>query len=217
LLKIANYRFDPQLSPITKSFWEVTAERAPAEYAGAMRAFAANPEDQQAIDTLSSSPEYVGLVRTTCVPTMVSGGHAPNALPQSATANVNCRIFPGQVSRSEIAGRLAEIAGNPAITFELLEDGSIEAPASPLVPELMAAVQTAVGERAPGVAITPAMETGATDSIFFRAMGIPAFGVSAVFMDTDDDYAHGLNERLPLATLDPGVQQWTTLLKALLD
>ncbi|HSG34331.1 MAG TPA: M20/M25/M40 family metallo-hydrolase [Sphingomonadaceae bacterium] len=217
LLKIANYRFEPQLSPITKAFWEVTAARAPQELADAMRAFAADPGDQAAIATLSAAPEYVGLVRTTCVPTMVSGGHAPNALPQSASANVNCRIFPGQVSRGEIAGKLAEIAGNPAITFELLDDGSIEAPASPLVPELMAAVERAVHERAPGLAITPAMEAGATDSIFFRARGIPAFGVSAVFMKPDDNYAHGLNERLPLATLDPGVRQWKTLLRALLD
>lgn len=214
LAKIGAYRFPAQLSPLTKSFWTNAAETAPADVAADMRAFAANA-DKDAADRLSDRPEYIGMVRTTCVPTMVNGGHAPNALPQSATANVNCRIFPG-TSRAEITRQLEALVGDPAVKFELIEDGSIESPESPLREDVMAALRRAIAERAPGVPIVPSMSAGATDSMFFRALGIPSFGVSAIFMRPEDEFAHGLNERLPVATLDPGVRQWETLLRTLL-
>ena len=213
---IVDHPFAPELSPITRLYWEATAERAPGEVAAAMRAFAADPSDLEAADRLSSDPEYIGVVRTTCVPTQVAGGHAPNALPQSASVTINCRIFPS-ATRVQTLERLRQIVGNPNIAFEIIDDGSIEAPASPLLPEVLAAVEKAVHQRAPGLPITPAMEAGATDSMFFRAKGIPAFGVSAVFMKPTDDYTHGLNERLPIATLDPGVRQWEVLLRELAD
>ena len=216
LLKIANYRFPAQVSELTRAYWLSSAPRAPEPVAAAMRALAADSNDAEAAAALSAMPEYIGLVRTTCVPTMIEGGHAPNALPQSASGNVNCRIFPG-TSRAEIVEQLKQVVNDPAVTFELIDDGSIEAPASPLTEDFMAAVESAVHARAPGLAITPAMEAGATDSMFFRARGIPAYGVSAIFMKPDDAYAHGLNERIPLDTLDPGVKQWEDLLHNLAD
>lgn len=215
LARIAAYRFPAQLSPLTRSFWNNAAETAPQDVAADMRAFAADGTDTAAADRLSDRPEYIGMVRTTCVPTMVNGGHAPNALPQSASANVNCRIFPG-TSRAEITRQLDALVADPAVKFELIEDGSIESPESPLRDDVMAALRRAIDERAPGLPIVPAMSAGATDSMFFRTRGIPAFGVSAIFMRPEDEYAHGLNERLPIATLDPGVRQWETMLRTLL-
>jgi len=214
LVKVNSHRFPPQVSPLTKAYWEGTAPSAPAEVAGAMRAFAANPADTAASDLLSSRTEYVGIVRTTCVPTMVDGGHAPNALPQSVSANVNCRIFPG-TSRAQTLEELRRVIGDDSIKLEIIEDGSLEAPESPLRPDVMAAVTKAVHERAPGLAIVPSMSAGATDSAHFRVYGIPAFGVAASFLKPEDEFAHGLDERLPVATLDPGVKQWETLLRTL--
>jgi carboxypeptidase PM20D1 len=211
---VAQHRFPAQLSPLTKAYLEGSAAQAAPGIAAAMRAFAANPNDVEAADMLSARPEYVGVVRTTCVPTMVNGGHAPNALPQSVTANVNCRIFPG-TSRAEVQAQLTELIDDPAIGIEFIDNGTIESLESPLEPSIMSAVEAAVHERVPGLAIVPGMSAGATDSMHFRARGIPALGVSASFIRPEDEFAHGLNERLPLATLDPGVRQWETLLKTI--
>lgn len=212
--KVWTHKFPVQLSPLTKAYLEGSAKVAPADVAPAMRAFAANPSDVDAAATLSAKREYVGVIRTTCVPTMIKGGHAPNALPQSAEANVNCRIFPG-TTRASVQATLAQVIGNPAIKIAFKDNGTLESIESPLRPDVLAAVEKAVHERAPGLAIVPGMSAGATDSMHFRAKGIPAFGVSASFMRAEDGFSHGLNERLPLATLDPGVKQWESLLKSL--
>lgn len=214
LAKVWAHRFPPQVSPLTKAYWQGTAPRAPADVAAAMRAFAADPNNAEAAELLSAKPEYVGLVRTTCVPTTISGGHAPNALPQSVTANVNCRIFPG-TSREAVKAVLAGVVADPAIAFEPTKESGIEAPESPLRADVMAAVERAVHQRAPGLGIVPGMSAGATDSMHFRSRGIPAFGVAATFIKPEDDLAHGLDERLPVATLDPGVVQFETLLRAI--
>jgi acetylornithine deacetylase/succinyl-diaminopimelate desuccinylase-like protein len=179
-----------------------------------MRAFAADPRITAAADLLSSKPEFIGQVRTTCVPTQFEGGHAPNALPQRATANINCRIFPG-TPRAAVQAKLAELAADEKIKIELIDNGTIEAGASPLDSRVMAAVKAAVDKRASGVPTIPAMEAGATDSMHFRARGIPSFGVSGIFMKPSDEFAHGLNERLPTAVFDPGVVWWESLIKTL--
>jgi acetylornithine deacetylase/succinyl-diaminopimelate desuccinylase-like protein len=212
--RIAAHRFAPQVSPLTKAYWLASAREAPADLAAAMRAFAANPADAQAADLLSAKPEYVGQVRTTCVPTTIAGGHAPNALPQSVTANVNCRIFPG-TPRTAIKATLESLIGDRAVTVTQLEAGSLEAPESPLRSDVVAAVERAVHERVPGLTIVPGMSAGASDSMYFRARGIPAFGIAPVFIRPEDDFSHGLNERLPVATLDPGVRQMETLLRTI--
>lgn len=209
------YKFPVRLSPLTKAYLEGSAPKAPADVSGAMKAFAADPSDEAAIATLTARPEYIGLIRTTCVPTMIHGGHAPNALPQSAEANVNCRIFPG-TTRAEVQTKLAQVIANPNITITFKDNGTLESIESPLRADVMGAVDKAVHARAPGLTIVPGMSAGATDSMHFRSKGIAAFGVSASFMKPEDEFAHGLNERLPLATLDPGAAQWEALLKALL-
>lgn len=212
LNRIAAYRFPAEINPITKAYFEGSAPRVSPDIARAMRDYVANPKEGTAADVLSAQPEYIGLVRTTCIPTMVNGGHAPNAQPQSVTANVNCRIFPG-TPRAEIEKKLNELAGDPTVKIEFRDNGTIEAGASPLDPAVVAAVTKAVQARAPGVKVVPNMSSGATDSMHFRALGIPAYGVSAVFMNAEDELAHGLDERVPLATIDPGVKQWETLLR----
>ena len=212
--RIAAYRFPAEQNPITKAYLAASAARNPGPVGDAMRAFAANPADTAAADLLSTKPEFIGQVRTTCVPTQFEGGHAPNALPQRAVANINCRIFPG-TSRASIQAKLAELAADPNIKIELIDNGTIEAGASPLDPKVMAAVKAAVEKRAPGVPTIPAMEAGATDTMHFRARGIPSFGVGSVFMKASDEFAHGLNERLPTSAFDPGIAWWESLLKTL--
>jgi acetylornithine deacetylase/succinyl-diaminopimelate desuccinylase-like protein len=214
LVKLGAYQFPPQVSPLTKAYWLGSAPRTGGAIGAAMTAFANDPTDAAAAATLSAQPEYIGIVRTTCVPTMIEGGHAPNALPESVTANVNCRIFPG-TAIDTIRAKLAAVIADPRITVTYTKSGSIPAPESPLDPKVVAAITKAVHARVPGLPVVPDMSAGATDSMFFRAEGIPAYGVASIFIKASDDFAHGLNERLPLATIDPGVAQWESVLRSL--
>ena len=211
---IWQHKFTPQISPLTKAYFEGSAPQETPEIASAMRAFVKDQSDVSAIDTLSASRKYVGVIRTTCVPTMVNGGHARNAMPQSVEANVNCRIFPG-TSREEVRQQLIAVMDNPKIDIVYRKSNELESIESPLDPAVMSAITAAVHERAPGIPIIPGMSAGATDSMHFRARGIPAFGVGPIFMRSEDEYAHGLNERIPIATLDPGVKHMEVLLRAL--
>ena len=212
--RISTYRFPPQQNEITKASLTGTAAGTPGPLGAAMKAFVANPRDMVAADVISADARYIGQVRTTCVPTMFNGGHAPNALPQRAMANVNCRIFPG-TPRAEIEKKLVELVADTKVTVTFADNGTIEAGASPLDPRVMSAVKAAVAKRAPGLPVLPLQEAGATDSMHFRARGIPSFGVGPVFMKPGEIFPHGLNERVPVATIDPGVVWWEGLLKAL--
>lgn len=214
VVRIASYKFPPQQNEITKASLAGTAAGTPGPLGAAMKAFAANPQDNAAADVISADPRYVGQIRTTCVPTMFNGGHAPNALPQRAMANINCRIFPG-TPRAEIEKKLVELAADPKVKVEFADNGTIEAGASPLDPKVVNAVKAQVAKRAPGLAVLPLQEAGATDSMHFRAHGISSFGVGGVFMKPGEIFAHGLNERVPVATIDPGIVWWEGLLKAL--
>lgn len=214
VVRIAAYRFPPQQNEITKASLAGIGAGTPGPLGQAMKAFAANPDDTAAADVISADPRYVGQVRTTCVPTMFEGGHAPNALPQRAMANINCRIFPG-TPRAAIERKLTELVADPTITVALHDNGTIEAGASPLDPRVVSAVKSAVAARAPGLSVLPQQEAGATDSMHFRAYNIPSFGVGGVFMKPGEIFAHGLNERVPVATIDPGVAWWEKLLTTL--
>lgn len=178
----------------------------------AMRRFADNPGDRRAARTLSANPAISNMMRTTCVATMLAGGHAENALPQSATATVNCRIFPG-VAVSDVQGELQRIAG-PGIEIALTAPSN-SSDASPLREDVMNAVTRAVHTIYPGIVITPYMSAGATDGLFFRAQGIPTYGVGAIFIKDSDDFAHGLNERVPVETFYSGLTHWRVLVNEL--
>jgi len=214
LERLAAYRFPVMRSEITEAAFKAAAPITPGPTGAALRRYVANPKDAKAIEILSADPDYVGQLRTTCVATMVSAGHAPNALPQRAQATVNCRIFPGTPSEA-VRKVLEQVIADPGAAVVRLDDGSIDAPASRLRPDVMAAVSKAVHARAPGLPIVPSMSAGATDSMFFRAEGVPAYGVSGVFMRPSDDFAHGLNERVPVGSIDGALMQWEIILKEL--
>ncbi len=212
--RLAAYRFPAMRSELTDTFFKATAANTPGPAGEAIRRYVADPSDPVAIETLSADRDFVGQLRTTCVTTMIEGGHAPNALPQKATANVNCRIFPGTSSES-VRETLVKVIADPAAKVTRQNDGSIDAPASPLRPDVLAAVTKAVHARFPGLPIVPSMAAGASDSMFFRALGIPAYGVSGLFMKSSDDFAHGLNERAPVDAIDGDLAHWESLLKDL--
>ncbi|KQM53416.1 hypothetical protein ASE69_06165 [Sphingomonas sp. Leaf208] len=210
LVKIGAYRFTPQLSPITKGYFEGVAPRQPPELGAAMRAFVANPADQKAIETLAANTGYVGQIGTTCVTTMVSGGHALNALPQRATANINCRIFPG-VKPASVMAELARVAADPGVKFSDVTEGSNPTDASPLRADLTGAVKTAMGKIRPGVPIFPSMSAGASDSMWYRSVGVPSYGVSPIFIKQSDDFSHGLNERTPIDNIPLAITYYRSL------
>jgi acetylornithine deacetylase/succinyl-diaminopimelate desuccinylase-like protein len=212
LTRVAAYAFPPQTSELTQAYFRETAKQTPGVLGEAMARFAENPEDAEAVAMLSAEPEYIGQVRTTCVATQIEGGHAQNALPQRAAANINCRIFPGVPPRA-VQAKLQELVGDVGQVNFPVEYPQSET--SPLDAELMAAVRKAVDTQAPGLPIIPSMSAGTTDSLLFRGEGIPSYGVSGLFMKPSDDYAHGLNERVPVDSIPGALEYWHVLLTEL--
>jgi acetylornithine deacetylase/succinyl-diaminopimelate desuccinylase-like protein len=213
LARVGAYRFAPQINELTKVGLPIVADQVGGDIGAALKAFAADPADAKAIAAIRADPEYVGQIGTTCVPTMVKGGHAENALPQRATANINCRIFPG-VAVEAVRAELERVIADPAV--KVLPDADASASdASPLRPDVMAAVKKAVHARAPGLPIIPSMSAGATDSYHFRMNGVPSYGVAGLFSKASDSFAHGLNERVPVAAIAPALAHWDSLLRDL--
>ncbi len=213
LSRVGAYRFQPQQNELTKVGMPIVADQVGGEIGAALRAFAADPTDAGAIAAIRADPEYVGQIGTTCVPTLVKGGHAENALPQRATANINCRIFPG-VSIEAVRAELEKVIADPAVKVNTDPDATAS-DASPLRADVVAAVTKAVHARAPGLPIIPSMSAGATDSLHFRAVGVPSYGVAGLFSKASDSFAHGLNERAPVAAIAPALAHWDSLLRDL--
>ncbi len=211
--RIGSHRFPVQLSPITRAMLADQASRRTDALGTAIKALLANPADAAAAAALTADPGTIGLIRTTCEPTLVEGGHAANALPQRARLTVNCRILPG-TPVAEVKAELTRLAAEPAIEVTALSDWPAPE-ASPLAPALLAAITRAVATHHPGLQPVPDMSTGATDSVFYRAQGIPSYGASALFIRSEDERAHGLDERVPLAAIAPAVTQWRTLITEL--
>ena len=214
LLRIQAHPFKPELNDISRAYFKAAAAYYPPETAAAMRAFAADPTDKAAIATLSANPAMIGKIGTTCVVTMISGGHALNALPQRAEANVNCRIFPGH-KPADIMAELAAAANDPKVSFADVTKGSVATDASPMRPDFVAALTKAMGAVYPGVPVFPAMESGASDSMWFRHHGVPSYGAGPVFIKDSEDYSHGLNERTPLSNLTPAIDVYLILIPEL--
>lgn len=197
LLRVEQYHFPPQANALTRSYLGTLGRIVPGAEGEALRRFAANPEDAEAAETLRHSPEYVGTTRTTCVATMTEAGHAENALPQRATAVVNCRIFPG-VAVEDVHSALATAIGNQAIRVETMADPQ-PSPVSEPREDVMAAITRSIHRTHPGVTITPYLESGGTDGRVYRTAGIPTWATSGIFMKPGDMFFHGLNERIPVA------------------
>ena len=179
-----------------------------------MRAIASGSKDPAVIARLAAAnPAFNARMRTTCVATRIEGGHANNALPQTARAVVNCRVLPGE-SEEDVRLTLVGALANDKITVTPM-NRFFPSPASPLTAEMMRAVESVTAAMWPGIPVVPTMSTGATDSRFLRTAGISAYGTSGMFSDIDDVRAHGRDERLPVRSLYEGQEYLYRLTKAL--
>ena len=211
--RLAAFRFPPKTNEITKAYFKAAGAITPAPAGPAMLRYADDPDDKEAYELLASNPEYVGQVGTTCVATMLRGGHAPNALPQSATVDINCRVFPGE-SVEYVQSTLTKVIDDPKAQIKLIYQ-PVPSDASPLREDVMKALRKAIDLRAPGLPIVPSMSAGATDSLYFRNAGVPSYGVGGLFISPKDSFSHGLNERIPVASIDGAVVQWRSLIRDL--
>ena len=214
LAKVGRFRFPAQLSEVTRAYFTQTARLEAPPIARAMRAIVANPKDNAAIAVLTANEEYNTLLRTTCVATMLSGGHATNALPQLAEANINCRIYPTETAES-VRAVLERVVADTTVKV-LIKSQRPSSPPAALSPEIMNAVGQATREVFGDIPIIPTMLGGATDSRFFRSLGVPAYGVSGLFMDpTTDARAHGRDERMRVQSYFEGQEFLYRLTKLL--
>jgi acetylornithine deacetylase/succinyl-diaminopimelate desuccinylase-like protein len=208
VLKVGAYRFPVVLNEVTRPFFERMARvESRPEMAAAMRALVANPADTAAAATLSRDPRFASMLRTTCVATRLAGGHAYNALPQQATANVNCRIVPTS-DAEEVRGALRRIAGDTAIavTYTVPNTEKFGAAPSPVDPTLLGIVTTLTRRMWGDIPVVPTMSTGATDGRFLRAAGIPTYGVSGIFSVPGEGNAHGRDEKLRVKSFYDGLE-----------
>lgn len=216
LRNVRSYRFPVVVSDLTRSIVR-DAARQPGAKPGleaALAAVAANPQDEQAEALLASDPRLRFSLRTTCVATMLSGGHAENALPQNATANINCRIFPG-VPIQLVQQKLAEVGGNPNAEWKLVGSPT-SSDHSPENKELFSAFARALEDRYTGIPVIPYMTPGATDGKHFRAAGIPTYGANLAFDRAgEDNFAHGLNERVRVDSFFESLDYWPKLIRLL--
>jgi acetylornithine deacetylase/succinyl-diaminopimelate desuccinylase-like protein len=215
LSRLAAFEFPPQLNDITRAYF---TRAAPAQLdpqtKADMLAVAKEPMDRAAAARLSAqSPYFNSLLRTTCVATRLDGGHAPNALPQLATANVNCRILPG-VSVTSVVAELTKVVADSGIQISLVDEATPSKPAL-LRDDVMTATETIVKSMFPGVPVVPVMSTGATDGLFMRNAGIPTFGVDGLFDDIDDVRAHGRDERVGIKQFNEDLEFQYRLIVAL--
>jgi acetylornithine deacetylase/succinyl-diaminopimelate desuccinylase-like protein len=217
LKALQNHRFQPMMNEVTRGYFEERAKQEGNSPLGQeIRAWLANPNDGAAADAIEANPLEVGLTRTRCVATMLAGGHADNALPQSAKATVNCRIFPG-VDPKQVQAELQQLAG-PKV--EVTPDPNyigVPTPMSPLRPDVLKAVSDAIHKiQGPDMDVFPMMSTGASDGSFFRAKGIPVYDVDGSWgISPDDERAHGLDERIPVRAMYDDVVHWEIIFKEL--
>jgi acetylornithine deacetylase/succinyl-diaminopimelate desuccinylase-like protein len=205
LLKIADYTFPPQFTDANRAYFSGMAKiqeaRGEKAIATAMQALVRDPGDAQAIALVSAQdPGWNATLRTTCVATMLDAGHATNALPQRARANVNCRIFPG-VTPEMVRAKLEELVADPAVKVTTLEVRGPSSPPPPLTPQILGPVEKLAAQFWPGVPVLPILQPGATDGQFLTAVGIPTYGIDPLFLGPDFGHIHGLNEYVGVKSL----------------
>jgi len=223
LSRLQNFSFPVNVNEITRNYFEKTAAFSGGQTAEDKRAVAKQPPDLEAAARLSeASPYYNSLLHTTCVATTLTGGHAPNALPQMARANVNCRIFPGE--DPEVVRRTLEKTAADAkvkVTIVPYKDPAgnviptVPVPPSPLLPEVVEAERKTVQGFWPGLPVVSTMSTGATDGRFLRIAGIPTYGIACMFFEVNDNRAHGKDERIGVKDFYEGVEVAYKLIKRL--
>lgn len=209
--KLEAYRFTPKLNETTLAYFTAKAKMDKGPLGDAMRRWLANPNDGQAADFIEASESEVGLTRTRCVPTRLFGGHADNALPQLATAMINCRIFPGE-DPNAVKAELERIVNDPTVAVTRNDD-YVASLASPLRPDVTNAFTHAVQTLHPGMPVFPEMSTGASDARPFRVAGIPVYGTNGAWVQVPTDFrAHGKDERIPVQSLYDNVVHWQLML-----
>ena len=211
--KVRDLEFPLEFNTTTRTYFAEAGKVRSDAIGAAMVALAANPADKQAEATVNTDKELHSLLRTTCVATLIEGGHALNALPQKVTANVNCRMFPGRTAEETKAAIVAAIA-NPDVTVEPRPPVKPIAQVPPLDPAIVGPMKQLSAKYFPGVPVVPAMSTGATDGVYLAAVGIPTYGVPGVWGDPDGNGVHGLNERIEVQSLYVGRDYLTDLVKA---
>ena len=214
LVRLQHYQFSFELNDVTRAFFAQTSKVETGQMAADMNAVLKDPPDQAAIDRLSQDPTLNATMRTTCVATRLEAGHANNALPQRATANVNCRIFPGH-SKEEVRQQLIKVLDDPKVTIRYVgNDSEGTLPPVPLRPDVMNPLQEITSQMWPGTPVVPTMSTGATDGKYTNAAAMPTYGISGVAIDLNDVRAHGKDERLGVDSYYRGVDFYYRYLKA---
>jgi acetylornithine deacetylase/succinyl-diaminopimelate desuccinylase-like protein len=214
LTHIASYEFPLNMNETSRMFFERSAQQESGLTKEDMLAVANIPADTAAANRLANaSPYYNAMMRTTCVATIVSGGHANNALPQTAKANVNCRLLPGDKAEN-VLSTLKNIINDPQVELTC-NYAAVPGPLSPLRKDVLEAVDRITASMWPGVVVTPVMSTGATDGKRLRSAGIPVYGVSGLFADVNDVRAHGKDERIGVKEFYEGIEFMYTLMKTL--
>jgi acetylornithine deacetylase/succinyl-diaminopimelate desuccinylase-like protein len=217
LTKVRDHEFPMKFTDTTRAFFAKAAvARGGDELGRAMEALSQNPADAAAEAIVSKDRSYHSMLRTTCVATLLEGGHANNALPQRAVANVNCRIFPGETVEGTQAALVAAI-GDPGVKVTLVPPVRPVAVPPPLDPKIMGPAQKLVSKYYPGVPLIPSMSTGATDGIYLEAIGIPVYGAPGGWGDPDGNGTHGLNERRSVRSVFVGRDFLTDLIKVYAD
>ena len=222
LSRLQSFSFPVRISEITRNYFANAATLTTGKLADDLHDVAKQPADAGAIKRLSAIPYYNSLLHTTCVATMLSGGHAPNALPQTARANVNCRIFPGE-DPEEVRKSLERVAADPRVKITLVPqktaDGKlipiVAVPASPMLPEVTTTLEKTLATMWPGLPVVASMSTGATDGKYLRIAGMPTYGIACMFFDMEDHRAHGKDERIGVEDFYDGVEFSYRFIKAL--
>jgi acetylornithine deacetylase/succinyl-diaminopimelate desuccinylase-like protein len=211
LTKLGNYQFPVHLNEVTREYFRRQAGIVGGETGAAMRAIVANERDSAASALISRDPANSSRLRTSCVATMLSGGHAMNALPQRATATVNCRILPDETTES-VQARLVAAIGDTGVKVTVSR-GAEDSPPSPLTAELMRTIEQTTQELWPGMPVVPTMSTGATDGRFLRNAGTPVYGISGLFYEGPN--AHGMNEKIEVQAFYDGLEFMYRLVRKL--
>jgi len=216
LLRVRDYEFPIKMTDTTRTFFAMAGSSRTDAIGKAMVALSKNPDDKEADRLVSTDRSFHSMLRTTCVATLLDGGHADNALPQRAGANINCRIFPGETVQ-ETEATLKKVINDPKMTVTVgVTRGPLAKPL-PLDPRVMEPAKALVAKYFPGVPVIPVMSTGATDGVFLDAIGIPTYGAPGGWADPDGNGTHGLNERRSTRSLYVGRDFLTDLIKAYAD
>ncbi|HEY2750313.1 M20/M25/M40 family metallo-hydrolase, partial [Phenylobacterium sp.] len=213
LLKVRDYDFPLQLNDVTRAFFAKAGAGRTDAMGQAMVAIAKDPNDKAAEAELNKDRAFHSMLRTTCVATLLDGGHAENALPQRAGANINCRMFPGSTMEATKAALEAAI-GDPGVKLTALPPIRGKSMPSPLDPKIMGPAEKVAAKYFPGVPVIPTMSTGASDALYLAPVGIPTYGVPGFWSGPEGSGAHGLNEHIAVKSVYTGRDYLTDLVKA---